>query len=329
MGFFSKVWKGVKKHVKRIARGAKKVAKKMTHALPGGKELWKAGTKVGQGVMKGIGKITNALGPVGMFALNFVLPGIGAFASALFSAIPGFAALSSFAGEIVGKLGAQAVKVFGGDSFVNQTIGKLGEAITTGVGKMVPESVKGIAKDLVTGFKANFPNVSEKLTQVGDKIFATGPTASEKILTQATESATAQAAELFGETNLGSFVPKEALTESFIEESVKTQLANPGVIDQIRLLGEETGITKAVKVGQNIKGLAEQAGIGGADASAPVQQQAGPAVIAPAPTVRQAPAGRAPDALRAVGSNGSNGSSGANFFDNLVQQAQQSRGGFA
>jgi len=318
MGFFSKVWKGVKKHVKRIARGVKKVAKKVAHALPGGKALWKAGTKLGQGLMKGLGKITNALGPVGMFALSFVTGGLAGIAGTLFSAIPGYTAISTFAGEVVKNLGAQALKVFGGDGFINKTIGKLGEAITQGVGKMVPESVKGITKDLVTQFKTSFPDVHGKLVKAGDKIFGTGQSFTDRRLATATDAAE----NLIAQNAPG--LPQSAFGGA-VEDLVQRDLANPGIVDQIKLLGDKTGISKAVKVGKNIQGLAQQAGgtgVGAADTSAPVQQVRAPTVT-PAPTTQLAPAGRISDPLRAVG-GGQN-----DFFAQLVAQAQQNRGGFA
>ena len=53
MGFFSKIFKGVKKVFKKIGRGIKKVFKK-------------------------VGKFMGKVGVVGQIALGFLLPGVGA-----------------------------------------------------------------------------------------------------------------------------------------------------------------------------------------------------------------------------------------------------------
>jgi len=317
MGFFSKVWKGVKKHVKRIARSVKKVSKKIVTALPGGKALWKAGTKIGQGVMKGIGKITNALGPVGMFALNFVLPGIGTaisgFASALFSAIPGSGMITQFASEMAKKVGLDSLSTFGSDAF-NGVNGKLDSLITKGVKmfkNVVPKGAKDLAGNMVKGFKQNFPDAAEKLGKLSDKVFDT---------TSFTEDRVAKLTSGVDTTLTGAEATRQGLAAA---SKVNTAVANPSLLDKAKLFGEQTGISKAVKVGKNIKGLAEQAGIGGAAASAPAPQVAGAAQISPAATTRQPGAGTPSASLRAAGGQGQD------FFAQLVSQAQQSRGGFA
>ena len=52
MGFFSKIWKGVKKTFKKIGRGIKKA-------------------------FKSFGKFMGKIGIVGQIAMMFILPGIG------------------------------------------------------------------------------------------------------------------------------------------------------------------------------------------------------------------------------------------------------------
>jgi len=60
MGFFKKIFKKAKKIVKPITKIVKKVAKKIK--------------KIGKAVMKGVAKISNKLGPVGMIALSIAMP---------------------------------------------------------------------------------------------------------------------------------------------------------------------------------------------------------------------------------------------------------------
>ena len=138
MGFLSKVWKGVKKTVKKVARSIKKVAKKVAHAIPGGKKLWEFGTKVGKGVMKGIGKITSALGPIGTMALSFVLaPVMGPMISSLWSGFgAGAAAMAGSANLLVKGLGVAGQAIFNGANFVSGTLGAMGDAITKGIGQV-------------------------------------------------------------------------------------------------------------------------------------------------------------------------------------------------
>lgn len=76
MGFFSKIWKGVKKTFKKIGRGIKKVFKK-------------------------VGKFMNKIGIVGQIAMSFILPGIGGVLAKTFGNVVG--ALSGGALGAVGK----------------------------------------------------------------------------------------------------------------------------------------------------------------------------------------------------------------------------------
>ena len=66
MGFFSKIFKGVKKVFKKIGRGIKKIAGK-------------------------IGKFMNKIGIVGQIAMSFILPGLGGILGAMTSTMMGSA----------------------------------------------------------------------------------------------------------------------------------------------------------------------------------------------------------------------------------------------
>ena len=97
MGFFKKIFKGVKKVFKKIGRGIKKV-------------------------VKGVGKFMNKIGIVGQIALMFI-PGIGPMLSTMFKGMGGIAAGALRA---MGPIGGQILK---GAQFV---IGKAGKFITAG-----------------------------------------------------------------------------------------------------------------------------------------------------------------------------------------------------
>ena len=130
----SKTWSGVKGAVKKVAAGVKKVAKKVAYAIPGGKQLWSIGSKIGKGIMKGIGKVTSKLGPIGTMALSFVLaPVMGPMISSLWSGFgAGAAAMAGSANAFVSALGTAGSSVFAAGNFVGGTLGAMGKAITEG-----------------------------------------------------------------------------------------------------------------------------------------------------------------------------------------------------
>jgi len=135
MGFFKKIFKGVKKVFKKIGKGIKKVAMK-------------------------VGKFMNKIGIVGQIALMFI-PGVGPMLSTMFKGIGGVAATALSA---MGPIGAQILK---GAQFVIGSAGKFITAgkeafstITKGVGNFVSEFTKtGLKKigfnPVKFGFKPN------------------------------------------------------------------------------------------------------------------------------------------------------------------------------
>ena len=197
MGFFSKLWKGVKKVVKKVAKTVKKVAKKVAHAIPGGKKLWKIGTKIGKGIMKGIGKITKALGPVGMFALSFV---IGPAAGALWSSFgAGAATMAASANAFVSTLGSIGSGIFAAGNFVAGTLGAVGEAIMGGAKNVMAGNFSGAASTFAS-------NMGSALTgEAGMAAVNAGASAAaSSVLTEGAatgiNAASPTSAELFGAT---------------------------------------------------------------------------------------------------------------------------------
>ena len=114
MGFFSKIFKGVKKVFKKIGRGIKKV-------------------------VTGVGKFMNKIGIVGQIALMFI-PGVGPMLSSMFKGMGGIAAGALRA---MGPIGAQILK---GAQFV---IGKAGKFITAGKNAFgtITDGIGGFVKE--------------------------------------------------------------------------------------------------------------------------------------------------------------------------------------
>ncbi len=142
MGFLSKAWKGVKKAVKKVAKGAKKLAKRIVTATPWGEKLWKEGGRLGTKIMKGIGKVTNALGPVGMIALSVLMP----YAAPLWSA---FGAAAGAAGGMMGTIGTA---IYNGANWVGATLGSMTSGISKGIGQLTSGNFAAAGNAATKGF---------------------------------------------------------------------------------------------------------------------------------------------------------------------------------
>lgn len=137
MGFFSKVWKKVKK-------GFKSVFKKI------GKGISK--------IFKGIGKFMGKIGIVGQLAMSFILPGIGAAlsktAGGLFTRMTGALAKGGKIAKAAGKMleaGVNFAKM-GHSAF---------KTVTDGVSSFVTEMGQA-ALSKIPGIKKIFPNITDK-----------------------------------------------------------------------------------------------------------------------------------------------------------------------
>jgi hypothetical protein len=338
MGFLSKAWKGVKKVVKKVARAAKKVAKKVTLALPGGKELWKLGGKIGTGIMKGL----NKLGPIGTIALSFVLPGIGAMLGAMWS---GFGTavnvLSQIGSTITGALGKAGTFIFDGASkLVSQSLGTVGEAITQGLTK-ITTGAKGLLGDtggkILDSLKTNFPDATKKVTEMatkatdfvaekgGDLFDNIKEKFNEKIMDTGTPFSEARAADITADVTSDFALNSPGAPAQALKDKITEGIADTSFVDKARLLAEESGLTKAVKVGKNI-----QTAVTGANAAAGGPQQPSQQEQMGAPVVITAPPAPVPSTVPLAGQLEDPAKGAQNdFFAQLVAQAQQARGGFA
>jgi hypothetical protein len=165
----SKAWSGTKKAIKGVARSVKKVAKKVAYAVPGGKALWDLSSKIGGEVMKGIGKISAKLGPVGMMALSFVLaPVMGPMVTSLWGSVSSVAGgIASQAATFVSSLGSAgtalvngvtsaAKGIYAAGNFVGGTIDAMSKAITEGASNVMNGQFSKAASSFATNMSDAF-----------------------------------------------------------------------------------------------------------------------------------------------------------------------------
>jgi len=137
MGFFSKIFKGVKKVFKSIGKRIKKIA-------------------------KGVGKFMGKIGIVGQIAMSFILPGIGGALLktlggtlgkvAAWAAAPGGNALIQGAKAVIGtatKFVTQTARAF--NTVTSGVKNFLGETIKTAVNKIPGITVEGAADSFLMG----------------------------------------------------------------------------------------------------------------------------------------------------------------------------------
>jgi len=173
MGLFSKIKKGVKKAFKGVknvvsgvAKGIKKVAKKVAYTIPGGKQLWKLGTKVGQGITKGLKKVGKGiikgigkLGPVGIIGIQMILSatglgaGIAAAMGSMWSSMGAVAAASAQAGSLLGTVANGAIQAA---NWVGGTLGAVGDAIIGGGKELLSGNFSAAAETLGTNITKAF-----------------------------------------------------------------------------------------------------------------------------------------------------------------------------
>ena len=125
MGFLSKLWKGVKKTVKKIFKPIKKVFKK-------------------------VGKFMNKIGIVGQIAMSFILPGIGNALMAGFGS-----ATAALAGGALGSIGKAAGWVLGKAGTFAKTIATGFKTVTGAVTDFIGTTAKYVGGKLGIGTLPN------------------------------------------------------------------------------------------------------------------------------------------------------------------------------
>ena len=155
MGFFSKVFKGVKKVVKKIGKGIKSAFAK-------------------------VGKFMNKLGIVGQIALGLMLPGIGAsLGKWAITAMGSSNAIVAAAGQFVNAAVSIGTKVSGAFKTVTEGVFKVvGQTVGTALNKIpgAGDLIKDLTLDKIditqmknfTGDGGVFDTVSKVMTDVAD-----------------------------------------------------------------------------------------------------------------------------------------------------------------
>ncbi len=127
MGFFSKIWKGIKKGFKKVFKPIKKV-------------------------FTSFGKFMNKIGIVGQIAMSFILPGIGTALSGMFSNLVG-----SLAGGALGGIGKAAGWVLGKAHEFGKLVGAGYKTVTGAVTDFLGTAGKYIGGKLNIG---DLPNMT-------------------------------------------------------------------------------------------------------------------------------------------------------------------------
>lgn len=180
-----KVFKKAKKFVKKVHKKVKKITRKAEKALlpkfarriadkihKTGSSIWRGiKNKVIKPVLGVVGKVVNKLGPIGMIAMSFVIPGIGAALSGFWSS-----AATALGNTGVGWLQAvgkgmewAATAAGNAGTFVSDNVDKvlgkvsessLGQAVSDISGK-ITEGLKHIGGDISTGADNLFQSAKE------------------------------------------------------------------------------------------------------------------------------------------------------------------------
>tara|TARA_Y100001951_G_scaffold97849_1_gene97966 strand:- start:159 stop:1289 length:1131 start_codon:yes stop_codon:yes gene_type:complete len=131
MGFFSKIFKGIKKVVKKIGRGIKKTFMK-------------------------VGKFMNKIGIVGQIAMAFILPGIGTM---LGTALQGMGSFGTALAGSTNFLAKAAGTIIKGAATVASKAGQVFRTVSNAVGNYVGEFAKTAGSKLgfnIEGAATNF-----------------------------------------------------------------------------------------------------------------------------------------------------------------------------
>lgn len=157
MGILKKVFGGIKKVVKGIGKGIKKIGKVF-----------------GGGFNKIFGKLFGKLGPLGSFAMMFLMPGLGGFfsnvmgqAGQLISQIPGVGKAFNYVMKGMAKVSGGMKRVFGsvteaiGGFLDNATNGKWSD-FTTWVGDKVNEGRESFGLETSENYKARQAGLSRE-----------------------------------------------------------------------------------------------------------------------------------------------------------------------
>lgn len=197
MGFFSKVFRGVKKVFKKIGKGVKKV-------------------------VTGVGKFMNKIGIVGQIALMFI-PGVGPMLSSMFKGMGGVAAGAL---KAMGPIGSSILR---GAQFV---VGKAGKFITAGKNAFgtITEGIGGFVKEFTkTGLnKLGLDPTKFGFADIGSKSFSE---AWGKVTTDITNNASQILDPFKSSVTASSNTTLKSLSETSYNSIEDIQRMNPTIKD--------------------------------------------------------------------------------------------------
>lgn len=192
MGFFSRVWKGVKKGFKTLFKPIKQV-------------------------FKTIGKFMNKIGIVGQIAMMFIpIPGLGALMSSMGSALGGAATALGASGNIIAQ---GAGKLLSGALKVGTKIGQGFKTITEGVKTFVGNTGKYLANKI--------PGVN--IAGAPKSFFGPG---SESVLGRTSASISKNMDTLFGRQVLPASTPLNNVKAPTADLKTIEAPAQTGVLDE-------------------------------------------------------------------------------------------------
>ena len=192
MGFFSRVWKGVKKGFKTLFKPIKQV-------------------------FKTIGKFMNKIGIVGQIAMMFIpIPGLGALMSSMGSALGGAATALGASGNIIAQ---GAGKLLSGALKVGTKIGQGFKTITEGVKTFVGNTGKYLANKI--------PGVN--IASAPTSFFGPG---SESVLGRTSASISKNMDTLFGRQVLPASTPLNNVKAPTADLKTIEAPAQTGVVDE-------------------------------------------------------------------------------------------------
>ena len=224
MGFFKKIFKGVKKVFKKIGKGIKSA-------------------------FKSIGKFMNKIGIIGQIGLALILPGIGQMLSGLLVGTTGAGGLAG-ALQGMGAVGQAASTFIKGAVQIASNTSKFFGTITDGVKNVIGETIGAVANK-VPGLGDTLKTITGGKVDITQKTFSSAWDVTQKSMTNIVESGsnilnlnplsevtvTAQKVDipedsLMNEAPLRDAIDSESALDALTQDRLETEAAYTRVVGQ-------------------------------------------------------------------------------------------------
>jgi len=200
------------KTVKKAAKSVSKVVKKTAQAIK----------KVGKAVMKGVAKISNKLGPVGMIALSIAMPyalaGLSSMTTAAMASTNPFLQAVGTVGNAI-RTGYQAF-----NAGVSQTFSSITNSISKAFTKFAPESVKNMYSSISSGAKNLYQKSIEAVNKYMPKPF-TAKAGTVEVYGTGSSVASDPGIAIISNTDAAAAIQKGTLSASELGQQTITQRA--------------------------------------------------------------------------------------------------------